>query len=87
MVGTGGKAELYPPPGMELEQQPPRGEGCNVLILIAFHPFAPLPAAGPGKKVLHEVSGCLKSGELLALMGPSGSGKTTLLGKSVGTAT
>ena len=37
--------------------------------------------SGPDKCVLKDASGCLKSGELLAILGPSGGGKTTLMGK------
>ncbi len=34
-------------------------------------------------KLLNDITGYFKPGELVALMGPTGSGKTTLMGKEL----
>ena len=40
----------------------------------------PSPEKGEAKKtILHDISGRVESGQVLAIMGPSGAGKTTLI--------
>jgi len=80
------KANLPPPkrsPGEDL--LPNMSEKGDLRMDVEFTNLG-LVLNGSKKKVLNNVTGCLKSGRITAIMGPSGAGKTTFMNVIAGKA-